>query len=201
MMASPISSMQLVGDRHVELPHQVVVEVGRLGEGVLDGRQLGDLGAARAPVVAVVEVVLEELLDVDLLEGVVALLLAPWPPPAAISSADSCSWRHLLQQRVLHHLLLEHLGQLEGGEGQQLDGLLERRREDEPLGEAGAEAQLLLDGQWIAALFGVYDPSHRSRAARRRLVEPEGLAEVDPADLLVGGQLGRAFRTGTPRLP
>ena len=35
---------QLVGDGHVELPEQVVVEVGRLGERVLDGRQLGDLG-------------------------------------------------------------------------------------------------------------------------------------------------------------
>ena len=139
MMASPISSSQLVGDRHVELPEQVVVEVGRLGEGVLDGRHLRDLGGARAPLVAVVEVVLEELLDVDLLQGVVALRLVLGLLLRRSRPRTASPGRDLLEQRVLHHLLLEDLGQLEGGEGQELDGLLERRGEDQPLGEAGAE--------------------------------------------------------------
>ena len=55
------------------------------------------------------------------------------------------------EQRVLHHLLLQHLGQLQCRQGQELDGLLEGRREDEPLGEALREAQLLLKGHASAS--------------------------------------------------
>ena len=80
---------------------EVVVEVGRLGERVLDGRQLRDLGGARAAVLAVVEVVLEELLDVDLLQRVVALgsslrlllrdLVGGRAPPGGTSSSSGFS--------------------------------------------------------------------------------------------------------------
>jgi hypothetical protein len=136
---------ELVRDGHVELPHQVVVEIGLLGERVLDGRQLRDLRAARAAVVAVVQVVLEEFLDVDLLEDVVPLRLGLFLRDLL---RRGLLLGDLLQERVLHHLLLEHLRQLEGGEGKELDGLLQGRREDEPLRKAGAEAELLLNGQW-----------------------------------------------------
>ncbi len=64
----------LVGLRHPQLPQQVVVEVGRLGERVLDRRDLGQLGRPHAALPAVVEVVLEEALDLDLLERVLGAL-------------------------------------------------------------------------------------------------------------------------------
>ena len=130
---------QLVGDRHVQLPAQMVVEIGLLGERVLDRGQLGHLGGPRAPPVAVVEVVLEELLDVDVLQGVGALLLLLGLLVGDLVRGGLLRG-HLLQQRILHDLLLEHLGQLECRQGQQLDRLLEGRREDEPLREALREA-------------------------------------------------------------
>ena len=40
---------------------------------------------------------------------------------------------HLLQERILEQLLLHDLLQLERGELQELDGLLEQRRHDDPL--------------------------------------------------------------------
>ena len=57
------------------------------------------------------------------------------------------------------------------------------------------EPQLLLDRQGCLRL------RLSGRPQRLAVVQPEGLAEVDPADLLVGGQLAAAFRSGRPRLP
>ena len=154
----------------MELPEQVVVEVGRSVRVFSMGGSSGisELRVRRWS--RVVEVVLEELLDVDLLQGVAALasvlgLLLRRSRSAAIGLLD----RHLLQQRVLHDLLLEHLGQLQGGEGQELDGLLERRGEDEPLGEAGVRPSFC----WMAtsaqasqdALSGL--PVHARSSSRK----------------------------------
>ena len=50
--------------------------------------------------------------------------------------------RDFLEQRVLQELLLHDLLQLEGGELQELDGLLEERRHDDPLGHPLGEARL-----------------------------------------------------------
>ena len=127
-IASPISSVRLVGCGHAQLPQQVVVEVRRLGQRVLDRRDLGQLGGAHAALGAVVEVVLEEPLDLDLLQRV----LGPLALLGRLLLGDLLGRlrlldRDLLEQRVLHHLLLEHLGELEGGERQELDRLLERR--------------------------------------------------------------------------
>src|SRR6185503_11190208 len=56
--------------------------------------------------------------------------------------------------------------------------------------KAGAEAQLLLDGQWTwEPLSSATVRTLASLGLRPRLVQPEGFAEVDPADLLVGGEL------------
>ena len=133
---------------------------------------------------AVVEVVLEELLDLDVLQGIVGLLPSRPPPPGATSSAVGLLDRDLLEEGVLHHLLLEDLGQLEGGEGQELDRLLERRGEDEPLGEPGREPQLLLHRQAFSLRL-------RSVASGLALVQAEGFAEVDAAHLRVRSELER----------
>ena len=143
---------QLVGLRHVQLPEQVVVEVERLGERVLDRRHLGHLGRPHAALAAaVVEVVLEEALDLDVLERVVGALALGLGLRLRLLrdllAGLGLLERHLLEQRVLHHLLLEHLGQLQRRERQQLDRLLQRRRQDQPLRQARGEPQLLVKRQ------------------------------------------------------
>ena len=161
---------QLVGGRHVQLPEQVVVEIGGLREGVLDGRHLRHLGGPGAPLEAtVVEVVLEELLDLDVLQGVVGLL--PFLRHLLLLDllrGQRLLDRYLLEERVLHHLLLQHLGQLEGGEGEQLDGLLERGGEDQALREARREPELLLHGQGLhLGQPGALSPVRRGGIPRR----------------------------------
>ena len=155
---------QLVADRHAQLPQQVVVEVRRLGEGVLDRRDLGDLRRPHAPVRAVVEVVLEEALDLDLLERVLrALPLLDRLLLRDLLGRLRLLDRDLLEQRVLHHLLLEHLGQLEGRERQQLDRLLQRGRQDQPLRQPRGEAELLVECQGDYSVAAA--PATRGRTA------------------------------------
>jgi hypothetical protein len=83
----------------------------------------------------------------------------------------------LLQDRVLHQLLLDLLHQLQLRHLQELDGLLERGGHDEPL--AHPDAEFLLEG-------------HRSSLLPtqcRRKFSPR----YNPADVRVGGELqGRA---------
>ena len=57
--------------------------------------------------------------------------------------------RDLLEQRVLDHLLIQQIRQLQRRHRQQLDRLLERRRQDELLNEFGV--QLLLDRHGVAS--------------------------------------------------
>src|SRR6185437_15901992 len=45
--------------------------------------------------------------------------------------------RHFLEQRILHHFLVQKIGQFQRRHRQQLDGLLERWRQDELLNELG----------------------------------------------------------------
>jgi len=126
---------ELVGLGHAQLPQHVVVEIERLGERVLDRRQLGHLGRPHPPLAAVVEVVLEEALDLDVLQRVVAALLGRLGLGLGLDLLGGLGLldRRLLQERVLHHLLVEHLGQLQGGERQELDRLLQRGRQDQAL--------------------------------------------------------------------
>ena len=124
-----------------ELPHQVVGERGRRRERVLDRRQLLDLGRLREPV-AVVEVVAEEILVVGVVPGVAFLggrLVGSGFSGALLFGRLQLLGRDLFEQRVLHHLLVQQLGQLERRHRQQLDRLLERRRQDELLNESGME--------------------------------------------------------------
>ena len=103
---------------------------------------------ARPPAGRVVEVVLEELVHLDVRHGVVALgRLLGLLGRLRVGGHHLLGGDLLQQERVLHDLLLQHLRQLEGGEREQLDGLLERGGEDEPLGETLRKTQLLLDRQ------------------------------------------------------
>jgi hypothetical protein len=119
-----------------ELPEQVVGERGRRGERVLDWRQfLHFRRGARA--VAVVQVVAEEVVvigvvpGVGLLGGGLGLLLFR----LLLLRRLQLLGRDLLQQRVLHHLLVQKICQLERRHRQQLDRLLQRGRQNELLNE------------------------------------------------------------------
>ena len=167
----------VVGCGHAQLPQQVVVEVRRLGERVLDRGDLGQLGRAHAPLGAVVEVVLEEALDLDLLQRVLGLLAL-----GRLLLRDLLGLRlldrDLLEERVLHHLLLENLGQLQRRERQELDRLLERRGEYQTLRKPGREAELLVESHAVS-VSGFGEPfrplAHRGGSPRRgRRGAPQG---------------------------
>ena len=160
----------LVGGVHLQLPEQVIVEVRGHGERVLEGRRF------------------------DARRRSACRRSKPAPSPAYSSKnlsssmsargssrslrSSAVSWMHLLlgaglldrrllQQGVLRDLLLEDLGQLQGGEGQELDGLLERGGEDQPLGEAGVQPQLLLHGQGSGPATGVRPSPRATRPGER----------------------------------
>ncbi len=79
----------------------------------------------------------------------VELGLGPHRTVAAIgiglgSGAGGLVIGDLLEQRVLAHLLIDDVREFEGGKGQQLDGLLHGRGQNEPLRQLGRERETLL---------------------------------------------------------
>ncbi len=122
---------------HRELPHQVIGQRAGCGQGVLDRRQFLDFLRSARPI-AVVEVVAEEVLVVLVVPGVglVRLLLGLGLllRLGRFSRLELLS-RHLLEHRVLDHLLVQEIRELQCRHRQQLDGLLQRRRENELLDE------------------------------------------------------------------
>ncbi len=118
--------------RHVELPEEVVVEVGLAGEAVLDRRLLALLhhrrGAGALPVVAEVGV------EVDVLHRL--RVVDPVAVDRRLGGRGLLRLRRLvlgdvpglLEDRVLHQLLREKRVELHAGHLQKLDRLLQRRR-------------------------------------------------------------------------
>ncbi len=122
-----------------ELPQQVVRERSGRRERVLDRRKLLHLGR-RPRAVAVVEVVAEEVLVVRVVPGVGLLgggLLGFGLVGLLLLGGLEFLGRDLFEQRVLDHLLVQQVGELERRHRQQLDRLLQRRRQNELLNEFG----------------------------------------------------------------
>ena len=142
---------QLVVRTRRELPHEVVGDRLRIlgrgrGQRVLDRRQLLHL-ARRARAVAVVEIVAEEVLVVRivprfrLLGRGVGLRIGLVRRRLGVGCLLVLR-RHFLQEGILHDLPVQQIGQLDGRHRQQLDRLLQRRGEDESLGEPRLEPLL-----------------------------------------------------------
>ena len=143
---------------HRQLPQQVVGERAGRRERVLDRRQLLDL-RRRARAVAVVEVVAEEVLVVGVVPGVGLFgggLVGFGLLGLLLFRRLQLLGRHLFEQRVLDHLLVQQIRQLERRHRQQLDRLLQRRRQNELLNEFGVE--FLLRSPWVSYAR----PSHQS---------------------------------------
>ena len=121
---------------HGELPEQMIRERRRRGERVFDGWKLFDLGR-RVGTVPVVQIIAEEVLVVLVVPGVGLLRLLVRLLFRGGVDRLQLLCRHFLQQRVLDDLLIEQLGQLERRHRQQLDRLLQRRRQDQLLDELG----------------------------------------------------------------
>ena len=174
MMALPISrrlsslAQPCICRLHRQLPDQVVRERRGRRERVLDRRQFLDL-RRRARAVAVVQVVAEEVLVVGVvpLVGLLgARLLGVRLVLLRLLGRLQVLGRDLLEQRVLHHLLVQQIGQLQRRHRQQLDRLLERWRKDELLNEFGVE---LLRNRHVLSV-GLFDSSptgsrHRGKCA------------------------------------
>jgi hypothetical protein len=120
-------AQRLVHRLQVELPHEVVGERALRGERVLDRRELFDfLRLARA--VALVEILAEEILVVGVVPGLflaLGLLRLGLRLRSRGLFGGGILGRRLLEQRILHHLLVEEVGQLERRHRQQLDSLLQ----------------------------------------------------------------------------
>ena len=131
---------QRVVGLHRELPEQVVGERRPRRERVLDRRELLDFGRRARPV-AVVEVVAEEVLVVLVVPGVALLLVGFFSSCFSWCRLDRLKLfgGHFLEHRVLDHLLVEQLRQLERRHRQELDRLLKRRRQNQLLNELGVE--------------------------------------------------------------
>ena len=145
MMNAPISFTARRGVAHAELPGQMIGEVRRTGERVLDG-ELFVLLPHPARVVAVLDVVLEVGVVVDLVEGVLLLLLRRLGGLRFFLGLRLfLRFRfgffllrflgRFLEERVFEQLLVEDFLELELRQLQQLDRLLQRRRHDQFLGE------------------------------------------------------------------
>ena len=173
----------LVAGLQRELPHQVIRERRRGRQRVLDRRQLLDF-LRRARAVAVVEVVAEEVLVVGVVPGVglVGGRLLGGLLGLLLFGRLELLGRDFFEERVLDHLLVQEIGQLQRGHRQELDRLLERRREDELLNEFGV--QLLRDRHWSSRPFV---PSI--------LVQSEVSAEVNPLHFFV---IRKALRRSAP---
>ena len=130
-----------------QLPFEVVGQRRAGRERVLDRRQLLDL-LRRARAVAVVQVVAEEVLVVGVVPGVglvgLGLELALFFGGRGHVGGLEVLGRDLFEQRVLDDLLVEEVGEFQGRHWQQLDRLLERRRQNQLLCEL--RLKLLLNG-------------------------------------------------------
>ena len=133
-----------------QLPLEVIGQRRAGRQRVLDRRELLDLGRHPRPV-AVVHVVVEEVLVVVVFPvvglafgGALRVLLVGLVGGGLGLGGLEVLRRDLLEQRVLDHLLVEHVGELERRHRQQLDGLLQRWRQDELLRELRLE--LLVNG-------------------------------------------------------
>ena len=137
MMAPPISLTPLVVGLQRQLPEQVIGERRGRRERVLDRRQLLDLRRRPRPV-AVVQVVAEEVLVVGVVPGVGlfdrGLRFAGFSGLLLLGRLQLLG-RDLFEQRVLDHLLVQQVRKLERRHRQQLDRLLQRRRQNELLNE------------------------------------------------------------------
>ena len=91
--------------------------------------------------------------------------------PASSSSGISSS------SGFSHHLLVDDVREFQGGEGQELDRLLHRRRQHETLRHLGRKRQALLKGHGLGPGLGKH--------------EVEIIAEVDAPHLGVGGEGAR----------
>ena len=135
----------------------------------------------RARPVAVVEVVAEEVLVVVVVPGVVlglglrrlGFLLGGGLRLGGLEILG----RDLLEQRVLDHFLLQQVRELERRHRQQLDGLLQRGRQNELLRELGLEFLLKM--------------TRCAGTLLQFLVQPEIGPEVNPPHLFVVGESSR----------
>ena len=131
---------------HAQLPREVIGEVRRTGEGVLDRELLVLLRHPR--VVAVLDVVLEVGVVVDLVEGVLLLVLRRvfdrlrrfvgvglLIGGVGFGLFGLRFFGGFFEERVLEQLLVEDFLELEFRQLQQLDRLLQRRRHDQLLRE------------------------------------------------------------------
>jgi hypothetical protein len=170
MMMRPTSFSLVVEVRQLELPGQVVVERRRLGERRLERRQVLAVAAVRRHrrgARVVVEVVLPVdlvdrgavgldldlvgVLDRRLLErrqlGVARALhlhreLVVAPEQLALLALLGRDLEVVFEDRVLEHLLVDHIHELHPGQLKQLDRLLELRRHDELLTQSQLLAHL-----------------------------------------------------------
>jgi len=136
---------QRVVGLHRQLPHQVIRQRTRRRQRVLDRRQFLDF-LRRSRAVAVVKVVAEEILVILVVPGVglvwLLLRLGLFLRLGGLRRLQFLGG-HLLEQGVLHHLLIQEIGELQGRHRQQLDCLLQRRRENQLLDKLRVE--FLLD--------------------------------------------------------
>ena len=107
----------------------------------------------------------------------------------------------LLEHGVRHQFLVHHVLQLESRHLQQLDGLLQRGRHDQPLREL--EGELLFECH--VAFRGISGGALARSATPVRAVWPQSsrnrLAEIDPPDLRVGRERpGEPVRKMVPAL-
>ena len=146
----PDLAEQIVARAERELPGQVVCQGTRRRQRVLDRRQLLDL--PRGPMaVAVVEVVAEEVLVVGVVPGVLPIAGRLGIRIRLVDLRGSIRLllllgRNLLEQRVLDYLLGQQVDELQRGHREQLDRLLQRRRQDQLLGQPCLQLLLYCHG-------------------------------------------------------
>jgi hypothetical protein len=118
----------------------MVGERGGRRQRVLDRRQLLDLGRRPRPI-AVVQVIAEEVLVVLVVPAVGLFLVGRFLLLLFRCGLDRLELLggNFLQHRVLDHFLVEELRQLERRHGQELDRLLQRRRQNQLLDELGVK--------------------------------------------------------------
>ena len=133
-----------------ELPVEVIGQRGGGRQRVLNRRQLLDF-TRHARAVALVHVVVEVVLVVVVFPVVglafgrfLGVLLVGLVGGGLRLGSLQVFRGHLFQQRVLDDLLVQHVGELQRRHRQQLDGLLQRRRQDQLLRQLRLE--LLVDG-------------------------------------------------------
>ncbi len=130
-----IAQLVVVGQQR-ELPQHVIGQRRRRRERVLDGRQLFDF-LRRVRPVAVVEIVAEEIFVVAVVPGIALFLGLGFGLLGLRRGFGRLKvlGRHLFEHRVFDDFLVQQIGQLERRHRQQLDGLLQRRRQNELLNE------------------------------------------------------------------